>query len=81
MSALVDIWTSELAKMREKGQTNFSNGSSPANAASSQKIQPIEGGSSTGLVQAFSQFMRANSPVSPRYSEASVSMVVEYLSA
>ena len=80
MSGLVDKWTSEMAKLREKGQTMFSNGSSLTNAESSQRVQAKEKEeNSTGLVPAFSRFMRVNSPV-VLYSEASVS-ILECLSA
>ena len=78
MSAVVDIWTRELAKLREKGQSIYSDGSSPRknnNAESSQKVQAKEEGS-TGLVQAFSRFKRANSP-KLIYSDASISMLVD----
>ncbi|GMY05907.1 hypothetical protein FCV25MIE_01146 [Fagus crenata] len=79
MSGLVDMWTSEMAKLREKGQTIFSNGTSPTNAESNQRVQPKEG-SSTGLVTAFSRFMPINSPV-VLCSEASLSMLVDCFSA
>ena len=80
MSGLVDMWTSMMSKLREKGQTMFSNGSSLTNAESSQRIQAKEKEeSSAGLVPAFSRFMRVNSPV-VLYSEASVS-ILECLSA
>ena len=73
------MWTSEMAKLREKGQTIFSNGTSPTNAESNQRVQPKEG-SSTGLVTAFSRFMPINSPV-VLCSEASLSMLVDCFSA
>ncbi|OMO92172.1 hypothetical protein COLO4_17778 [Corchorus olitorius] len=38
MSALVDIWTNEYAKLRENGQTLFSSGSGPFAAESSQVV-------------------------------------------
>ena len=80
MSGLVDMWTSMMSKLRAKGQTMFSNGSSLTNAESSQRIQAKEKEeSSAGLVPAFSRFMRVNSPV-VLYSEASVS-ILECLSA
>ncbi|KAL3597285.1 hypothetical protein D5086_008922 [Populus alba] len=44
MSGLVDIWTGELAKLREKGQAVWSSGSSPTNVGSS-KVVPGEEGS------------------------------------
>ncbi|KAE8008435.1 hypothetical protein FH972_004949 [Carpinus fangiana] len=78
MSAVVDIWTRELAKLREKDQSIYSDGSSPRNnnAESSLKVQAKEEGS-TGLVQAFiSRFKRANSPMLI-YSDASISMLVD----
>ena len=69
-----------MAKLREKGQTMFSNGLSLTNAESSQRVQAKEEEeSSTGLVSAFSRFMRVNSPV-VLYSEGSVS-ILECLSA
>ena len=73
MFGLVDMWTSETAKLREKGQTMFSNGSSLTNAESRQSVQAKQE-SSIGLVPAFSRFMRVNSPV-VLYSEVSVSML------
>ncbi|KAL4615592.1 hypothetical protein ACB092_07G137500 [Castanea dentata] len=80
MSGLVDMWTSMMAKLREKGQTMFSNGSSLTNVESSQRVQAKEKEvSSTGLVPDFSRFLRVNSPV-VLYSEASVS-ILECLSA
>ena len=36
------VWTSEMAKLREKGQTMFSNGSSLTNAESIQRVQAKE---------------------------------------
>lgn len=72
MSGLVDMWTSMMAKLREKGQTMFSNGSSLMNAESSQRVQAKQE-SSTGLVPAFSRFMRVNSPV-VLYSEVSLKL-------
>ncbi|OMO75269.1 hypothetical protein CCACVL1_16261 [Corchorus capsularis] len=38
MSALVDIWTTEYAKLRENGQTLFSSGSGPFAAECSQVV-------------------------------------------
>ena len=75
MSGLVDMCTREMAKLREKGRTMFSNGSSLTNAESSQRVQAKDKEeSSTGLFPAFSRFMRVSSPV-VSYSEASVSML------
>ncbi|XWS62477.1 hypothetical protein CRYUN_Cryun06bG0014600 [Craigia yunnanensis] len=79
MSALVDIWTNELAKLREKGLTLFSSGSSPITAESSQVFLSQEK-SSTEVARAFvSRVMRVNSPV-VLCSEGSVSMLVQCFS-
>ncbi|MBA0753015.1 hypothetical protein Gogos_021900 [Gossypium gossypioides] len=42
MSALVDIWSDELAKLREKGQTLFSTGSTPTTAESGQVVRSLK---------------------------------------
>ncbi|KAJ6766154.1 hypothetical protein OIU79_022175 [Salix purpurea] len=68
MSGLVDIWSSELAKLRERGQTMGSSGSSPTN---------VEGG--LRLVKslpAIFRGMRFNSPALT-CSEASLSMLID----
>ncbi|KAG2705543.1 hypothetical protein I3843_05G051600 [Carya illinoinensis] len=79
MSALVDIWTSELAKLREKASQAISNPANTAEPSPKVQLQPMEE-SSTMFSQAFSRFNRINSSV-VQYSEASVSMIVDYLSA
>ncbi|KAK8563169.1 hypothetical protein V6N12_011224 [Hibiscus sabdariffa] len=81
MSALVDIWTDELAKLRVKGQTLFSGGAGTGpvaaesgHAAQSQKKSSIE------LARAFvCSFMPVKSPA-VLCSEGSVSMLVECFS-
>ncbi|KAL5855730.1 hypothetical protein ACOSQ4_005532 [Xanthoceras sorbifolium] len=80
MSGLVDRWTSELAKLREKGPTTLSNGSSPGNGESSQ-VGPVKEANlfSAGKLSSFVKEMRVNSLTLP-YSEAAVSMLVECFS-
>ncbi|XWS55275.1 hypothetical protein CRYUN_Cryun10bG0161300 [Craigia yunnanensis] len=79
MSALVDIWTNELSKLRKKGLTLFSNGSSPIATESDQVVRSQEK-SSTEVARAFvSRVMRVNSPV-VLWSESSVSMLVQCFS-
>ena len=77
MSGVVDIWTTEMAKLKEKGQPLFSKGSGPSNAGSFDGVKKREGSSaSKGLSLAFSRVMGANSALA-LCSEASVSMIVE----
>ncbi|PON56974.1 hypothetical protein PanWU01x14_177040 [Parasponia andersonii] len=79
MSGLVDMWTTEMAKLKEKGQTLFSKGSGPSNAGSFDVVKEKEGSSvsaSNGLSSAFSRVMGANSALA-LCSEASISMIVE----
>ncbi|XVF00628.1 hypothetical protein REPUB_Repub04eG0017200 [Reevesia pubescens] len=79
MSALVDIWTNELAKLKEKGQTLFSSGSSPIATESTQVVRPQEK-SSTEVARAFvSRAMRVNTPIM-LLSEGSVSLLVQCFS-
>ncbi|MBA0766537.1 hypothetical protein Gotri_015569, partial [Gossypium trilobum] len=52
MSGVVDKWRRELTKLREKGQSIFSTGSSPASVESDQVVQSQER-SSNGLIQGF----------------------------
>ncbi|ESR36416.1 hypothetical protein CICLE_v10029668mg [Citrus x clementina] len=95
MSALVDIWTGELAKLREKGQTIWGNdnGSSHDNiinavksSSSSSISQAVEAKEhsnnfpNVGKVSAFIREMRSRSLVLP-YFEASVSMLIDFFSA
>ncbi|CAK7329773.1 unnamed protein product [Dovyalis caffra] len=82
MSGLVDIWTSELAKLREKGQNIWSSGSSPTDTAESSKVVPGEEGSLrlAKTLPALIRGMRVNSPVLA-YSEASLSMLIDCFSA
>ncbi|KAL4278470.1 hypothetical protein GQ457_03G000870 [Hibiscus cannabinus] len=79
MSALVDIWTDELAKLRVKGQTLFSGGSRPV-AAESGQVAQSQNKSSIELARAFvCRFMPVKSPA-VLCSEGSVSMLVECFS-
>ncbi|GLT44319.1 hypothetical protein SLA2020_182240 [Shorea laevis] len=74
MSGIIDMWTSELAKLREKGQTLFPSGSSRASVESAQVAGPQERNSSR-LARAFvDRFMQ------PKLSEGSVSMLVQWFS-
>lgn len=68
MSGIVDMWTSEVAKLRQKGQTLFSSGSTTAPPEPTLVVPPHEGSSSL-LCPVF------------KYSEASVSVIVEWFSA
>ncbi|KAL9391528.1 hypothetical protein Peur_015448 [Populus x canadensis] len=79
MSGLVDIWTGELAKLREKGQAVWSSGSSPTNAESSKVVPGEEG--SLRLVKPLPASIRGMRVKSPAltYSEASLSMLVDCL--
>lgn len=81
MSSLIDIWTSELAKLREKGQTLFSNGSSTTDAAtgSSDMVQKPKGYNFTELSSAILPVTRVNSPLA-LCSESSVAMILECVS-
>lgn len=82
MANLVDKCKSEMAKLRQKGQTLFSNGSGDsgdANAARCSEGLQTKDGISTGLGSAFGRVMRVNSPAS-LYSDASVFMIVECIS-
>lgn len=79
MSGLVDMWTSELAKLREKGQTIWpSSGSSPTNLESSKEGESRTGSLGKSL-PTFIRGMRVSAIVLP-YSEASISMLVECFS-
>ncbi|GAY51914.1 hypothetical protein CUMW_137940 [Citrus unshiu] len=84
MSALVDIWTSELAKLREKGLTIWgTSSSSSSSSSSSQAVEAKEHSNNfpnAGEVSAFIREMRSRSLVLP-YSEASVSMLIDFFSA
>ncbi|KAI5592082.1 hypothetical protein POPTR_004G148100v4 [Populus trichocarpa] len=78
MSGLVDIWTSELSKLREKGQTIWSSGSSPTNVESSKGEE-----GSLRLVKPLPALIRGMRVKSPAltYSEASLSMLINCFSA
>ena len=84
MSGLVDKWMTEFSKLREKGQSFFSSGSSPAsvsNVESGQvvQVQPQER-SSNGLIQAFIiRVLAVKSPLVP-CSDGSISMFVHCVS-
>ncbi|GMP38107.1 hypothetical protein CsSME_00009490 [Camellia sinensis var. sinensis] len=76
MPGLVDKWTSELAKLRnKKDRTIFEAGSSPTTPESSQMAQAHEKSS----INLASVMPKLNLPLLT-YSEASVSMLVECFS-
>lgn len=79
MSGLVDIWTGELAKLREKGQAVWSSGSSPTNVGSSKVVPGEEG--SLRLVKPLPASIRGMQVKSPAltYSEASLYMLIDCL--
>ncbi|OMO75268.1 hypothetical protein CCACVL1_16260 [Corchorus capsularis] len=78
MSGIVDKCTREFAKVREKGQTLFSSGSTRS-VESGQVVQPQER-SSNGLIQAMvTRVKPVNSTLLP-CSEGSVSMLVQCFS-
>ncbi|KAG8497737.1 hypothetical protein CXB51_007419 [Gossypium anomalum] len=79
MSGVVDKWRRELTKLREKSQSIFSTGSSPASVESDQVVQSQER-SSNGLIQGFvTQVMPGKSTMVP-CSEGSISMLVDCFS-
>ena len=75
MSGLIDIWTTEMAKLKQKGQTLFSTGSGQSNAGSVEEVKGKEM-SSTVLNSAFGKIIGPNSALARVSSEASVFMVV-----
>ncbi|EEF43337.1 conserved hypothetical protein [Ricinus communis] len=78
MSGIVDTWTSELAKLREKGQPIWSGGSHPtAIFESNNAVQPTAV-SSLGLFNAFGRVMRVK-PL-PCSDASSLTMLVEWFS-
>ncbi|KAK9291933.1 hypothetical protein L1049_019885 [Liquidambar formosana] len=80
MSGIVDMWTSEVARLREKGRTIFSSGSSPSTLESSQQqVVRAEKESLTRSFPGLTRLTGVNSPVL-LYSEASVNMLVECFS-
>ncbi|TXG64455.1 hypothetical protein EZV62_011449 [Acer yangbiense] len=79
MSGIVDTWTNEVAKLREKGRTI---GSSPGDDQSSQVGlggPAKEGNLLSGKLSSLIQEMKDKSVkvVSLPYSEASVSMLID----
>lgn len=80
MSGLIDMWTEQLAKIRNKGSTDLASGSSSTAAESSQVVQPKE--RSGTLIQWPPNIANALPKISSTlaYSEASLSMLVECFS-
>ncbi|KAK3195609.1 hypothetical protein Dsin_026919 [Dipteronia sinensis] len=83
MSGIVDTWTNEVAKLREKGEKGQTIGSSPGSDQSRQ-VGGItkEGNVLSGKLSSLIQEMKDKSPVLLflPYSEASVSMLVDCFS-
>ena len=77
MSGLVDMWTNELAKLQQKGETTDSS-TIQHECSQSQRLQEKEE-SSTGLAASVAKLMQVNKP-RLMFSEASVSMFVECFS-
>ncbi|KAI5314406.1 hypothetical protein L3X38_043582 [Prunus dulcis] len=83
MSAVASIWSSEMNKRTRKDQTlasNASNASGSTDAGSSQEVQAKGGINSTVLAPFFGRVVGANSLLTI-YSEASISMLVDWFSA
>ncbi|KAJ4716422.1 Formin-like protein [Melia azedarach] len=81
MSALIDIWTSEVDKLRQKGSTISPSGSTHVDveANTTDNKQEIKSFLLAGKVSAFLQEMKVHSLAFP-YSEASVSMLLDCFS-
>lgn len=77
MSAIVLMWATDLAKLREKDQTIWS---SSTTTSESGKLARSEGVSLTESLATFVQGMRVKSSGLP-YSEAALSMLVDCFSA
>ncbi|KAJ6345918.1 hypothetical protein OIU78_008556 [Salix suchowensis] len=82
MPGIVDIWMSNLAKLREKGQAIWSSGSSPTSIGESNEVVQGEEGSLRLAKSwaALSRGTRVNSPALV-FSEASLAMLMDCLSA
>ncbi|TKY67501.1 hypothetical protein E2542_SST10395 [Spatholobus suberectus] len=72
MSALVDLWTRDLSKLREKDQTIYSAATQHKSAQAFQEKDKI----SSGLDVVVGKLMQFNKP-RLIFSEASLSMLVE----
>ncbi|KAF9608878.1 hypothetical protein IFM89_011916 [Coptis chinensis] len=77
MSALVDIWTREFAKLRENGQSMFPIGS-PKLAGAELKSKSSESTSSTPVLARLFQFESSTSEGT--YSEDTILMIMECFS-
>ncbi|KAM7482556.1 hypothetical protein LguiB_007139 [Lonicera macranthoides] len=80
MSGIVDKWTSELAKLQNKGRTIFSSGSSPtAQPPEASHVVVHHGAQERSLSSSLGWAQKLNWNL-VSYSEASVSMLVECVS-
>ncbi|CAB4290392.1 unnamed protein product [Prunus armeniaca] len=80
MSAVASMWSSEMNKRTRKDQILASNASGSTDAGSSQEVQAKGGINSTVLAPIFGRVEGANSLLTG-YSEASISMLVDWFSA
>ncbi|PQQ21881.1 serine/threonine-protein kinase SMG1 [Prunus yedoensis var. nudiflora] len=80
MSAVASMWSSEMNKRTRKDQTLASNASGSTDPGSSQEVQAKGGINSTVLAPIFGRVVGANSLLTS-YSEASISMLVDWFSA
>ncbi|EXB63647.1 hypothetical protein L484_026989 [Morus notabilis] len=76
MSGLVDMWTSEKAKMEKNDQTLFSKGSGPSGDVSVEEVKGKELGSTGFRSSVLGKIRGTISPLAISCSEASVFMVV-----
>ncbi|KAJ4845106.1 hypothetical protein Tsubulata_030336 [Turnera subulata] len=79
MSGLVDMWTSELTKLRSKSEASGSSSDSTSTTTKVVQAEEVSAGSWTKSLPTFVRSMRMNPPPL-RYSEASLSMLVECFS-
>ncbi|KAL6531816.1 hypothetical protein OROMI_028179 [Orobanche minor] len=83
MSGIVDIWTSELAKLRNKGRAVFTseNGSSPPSQVAAPVVAEKSGVSTRWPTDHLAEALQANKLPALQLSDAAVSMLVDSLSA
>ncbi|XAR72857.1 hypothetical protein NMG60_11019635 [Bertholletia excelsa] len=80
MSELVDMWTSELAKLRSQGPATSTVSAGSSNPASPKSGRAEESSTLWWPLPIWSRAVPKLSPPAVACSEASVSMVVEWLS-
>ncbi|PIA52423.1 hypothetical protein AQUCO_01000354v1 [Aquilegia coerulea] len=77
MSGLIDMWTSELAKLRQKGETMFTNGAKNPPAGTELKSKSIFGSSPLALSPIFHSKPAGTEVI---YTEATISMLMDCFS-